>query len=748
MMEGPQPEFVFHSVRLFKDQPLGSGSYGTVCRAECDCLPCAAKILHQALFQIEDPGCFAMLQRFECECRLFSVAKHPNIVQHLGTYHDPDSNLPVLLMELCDESLTRFLERSMGPLPYHVEINICHDVALALCYLHANSLLHRDLTGNNVLMIAGARAKVTDFGMSKLADINPRLTPLTSTLCPGNQQYMPPEALQAPPHYDAKLDCFSWGVLGVQVMTRQFPDPGPPNRTISYDGDRVIQEVIPEVERRESHICLISPSHPLLRHVTSCLSFKRKDRPAAHDLCGRLARLKREPRYTESLQQALTVTEERERVVGLTQQVSALQAERQERLVNKEQTTALVRQQQQLLARQAEELQRLSAVVEEKSRAQEQLEAELQQRGRELLHQRQSLSTERERQIDITDSLRQGLRQKDGTVSRLQQALSEKDRRIAQLEQALLVNSVLIPPGEREHKSLLGEAKWEEGPTAPRGIYRGSAVVRGDTVYMNSVKVRKVYSYHIVSRVWASEPSPSFVSFTLAIVNDLLTTVGGFAAGTLTSSLFSLTGGRWVELLPPQQTATINSAVVSTEQALIVAGGFDGHRNVDVVEVLNTDTLEWAFAHPMPHCFGLVTATVCDGQLYIAGGYVGAAQPSPSVLTCSLADLIGIRPKRRIFPSRQREVWRQIHNAPFTRSTLVSCSGRLLAVGGANETEVPTASVSQYDPNTDSWRVVSHMGTGRYRCLAAALPAIELIVVGGRVPDSPQSASVEIATFL
>ena len=747
MMEGPQPEFVFHSVRLFKDQPLGSGSYGAVCRAECDCLPCAAKILHQALFQIEDPGCFAMLQRFERECHLFSVAKHPNIVQHLGMYRDPDSNLPVLLMELCDESLTRFLERSMGPLPYHVEINICHDVALALCYLHANSLLHRDLTGNNVLMIAGARAKVTDFGMSKLADINPRLTPLTSTLCPGNQQYMPPEALQAPPHYDAKLDCFSWGVLGVQVMTRQFPDPGPPNRTISYDGDRVIQEVIPEVERRESHIRLISPSHPLLRLVTSCLSFKRKDRPAAHDLCGRLTGLKQEPRYMESLQQALSVTEERERVVGLTQQVSALQEERQERLVNKEQTTALVRQQQQLLARQAEELQRLSGVVEEKSRAQEQLEAGLQQRGRELLHQRQSLSTERERQIDITDSLRQGLRQKDGTVSRLQQALSEKDQRIAQLEQALLVNSVLIPPGEWEHKSLLGEAKWEEGPTAPRGMYRGSAVVRGDTVYMNSVKVRKVYSYHIVSRVWSSEPSPSFVSFTLAIVNDLLTTVGGFAAGTLTSSLFSLTGGRLVELLPPQQTATINSAVVSTEQALIVAGGFDGHRNVDVVEVLNTDTLEWAFAHPMPHCFGLVIGAVCDGQLYITGGYIGAAQPSPSVLTCSLDDLIGIRPKRRIFPSRQREVWRKIHNAPFTRSTLVSCSGRLLAVGGATETEVPTASVSQYDPNTDSWRVVSHMGTGRYRCLAAALPASELIVVGGRVPDSTLSASVEIATF-
>ena len=76
----------------------------------------------------------------------------------------PTHRLPVLLMELCDQSLTTFLERSPGPLSYHIQINICHDIALALVYLHSNGLIHRDLTGNNVLMIAGTRAKITDFG--------------------------------------------------------------------------------------------------------------------------------------------------------------------------------------------------------------------------------------------------------------------------------------------------------------------------------------------------------------------------------------------------------------------------------------------------------------------------------------------------------------------------------------------------------------------------------------------------------
>ena len=61
------------------------------------------------------PGTVSYLQRFEEECRLLSLARHPNVVHYLGTYRDPGTRLPVLLMELCDESLCRFLEHS---LPY------------------------------------------------------------------------------------------------------------------------------------------------------------------------------------------------------------------------------------------------------------------------------------------------------------------------------------------------------------------------------------------------------------------------------------------------------------------------------------------------------------------------------------------------------------------------------------------------------------------------------------------------------
>ena len=83
---------------------------------------------------------------------------------------DPELRLLVLLMELMDESLTRFLERVQDPLTYHTEVNLFHDIALALSYLHSNGIVHRDLSSNNVLLMAGSRAKVTNFGMVKLYD--------------------------------------------------------------------------------------------------------------------------------------------------------------------------------------------------------------------------------------------------------------------------------------------------------------------------------------------------------------------------------------------------------------------------------------------------------------------------------------------------------------------------------------------------------------------------------------------------
>ena len=306
-----EQEFTFRKVQLLKNETLGTGSYGAVCKAKCDQLICAAKLLYPVLFQmsISDFGKEnkQLFCRFEKECQFLSRVNHPNIVQYLGTYRDPETNAPVFLMELMDESLTHFLESSPGDIPYHIQVNLSQDIAQALAFLHTNGIIHRDLSSNNVLLIAGSRAKVTDFGMSKFTGLNATRI-ATMTQCPGTLVFMSPEVLDEPPVYTDKLDNFSFGVLIVQIVTKQFPAPGNQFEEVMFPSPRnptykvKSRVAIPEVKRRQAHISLIDPTHPLLPIALECLKDNPMERPSSQQLCQSLDALRRTFKYVESLQ--------------------------------------------------------------------------------------------------------------------------------------------------------------------------------------------------------------------------------------------------------------------------------------------------------------------------------------------------------------------------------------------------------------------------------------------------------------
>ena len=298
-----QQEFTFKNVQLFKNETLGTGSYGAVCKAKCDQLICAAKLLYPVLFQmsISDSGKEnkQLFHRFEKECQFLSRVNHPNIVQYLGTYRDPETNAPVLLMELMDESLTHFLESSPGDIPYHIQVNLSQDIAQALAFLHTNGIIHRDLSSNNVLLIAGSQAKVSDFGKSKFTDVNATQCSATMTTFLGTPAFMPPEAFNEPPEYTDKLDNFSFGVLIVQIVTKQFPAPGNQFEAVMFPSPRnptykvKSRVAVPEVERRQAHISLIDPTHPLLPIALECLKDEAEERPSSQELCQSLDALKK-----------------------------------------------------------------------------------------------------------------------------------------------------------------------------------------------------------------------------------------------------------------------------------------------------------------------------------------------------------------------------------------------------------------------------------------------------------------------
>ena len=315
----------FKSIQLFKEETLGIGSYGKVCRAKCDNLPCAAKIIHETLFdptaaeQISHGSRHRLpIRRFEQECEFLNTIRHPNVIQYLGMWQDPDTGLPVLLMELMDESLTHFLETMTRSIPYHIQVNICHDIALALTFLHTNGIIHRDLSSNNILLIRNVRAKVTDFGMAKLSDFNPQnlMSHLSFTMCPGTDVYMPPEAVQDKSVYTEKTDCFSFGVIVVQTLTHQFPKPDDRMQRVEMNHPELprgtLMVCVPEVDRQQNHISQIDRSNMLLPIALDCLKDRDVERPSAQQLCERVAALRVTNVYAESVRGVQMTISERD----------------------------------------------------------------------------------------------------------------------------------------------------------------------------------------------------------------------------------------------------------------------------------------------------------------------------------------------------------------------------------------------------------------------------------------------------
>ena len=706
-------QFSFRNVELFKEETLGTGSYGKVCKAKCDGLPCAAKIMHPTLFDLRDPGTVSYLQKFEEECRLLSSARHPNVVQYLGTHRDQETRLPVLLMELCDESLCRFLEHSPRLIPYHIEVNIAHDIALALVYLHHNNITHRDLTGNNVLMIAGARAKVTDFGMSKLASVNPRMTPLT--LCPGNVHYMSPEALEEPPSYTNKLDIFSFGVLLVQIMTRQFPKPGPRFEVVSVPNfpEGTINRAVPETERRSSHFQMIADTHPLKAVATTCLKRKEEERPSAQQLNSTLSGLKPTPAYTQSLQQTQTGMKE---IESLRSRIQDQNHTYQEEMKQKE----------EVIAQKQRENKELQAQVQQLQQQLQEKEREAQQKARELQEKNQTSEQQ---------------------MFQLQQTVAEKDRVIGDLLQTI---SAQNQPASGNIAATvvqkdISQLKWKDGKEVPNKMWIRSAVVDGNTVYIIPAGSLKIYSCQITSQdlQWSTLPDAEYFNPSLAVIGGILTTVGGYRDPEFTNSLLSLPGsggrGQWSQIFPTMPTLRSRTVSVTTQQTLIVAGGVAQEGNLDIVEVMTIPTRQWTTASHLPHPFGRISGTICGDQLYLAGGWDALDEPSKSVLTCSVTDLLSPS-------SLSTGVWHHARDLPVIQSTLTTLGGHLLAIGGEDDSGRDTVDVHCYDTHTDSWQVVSKMKNKRRLCLAAVLPEDYLLVVGGHCGFG-STDSVEIGTL-
>lgn len=261
---------------------VGRGSYAVVRELEIRGKKVAGKRLHEALFEsASSERRDDMLSRFARECGILQSTKHPNIVRFLGVHVERDCPLPYLVMEYIDTTLADYLQKYGVPEP-PIYYNVFSDVALGLRYMHGQSppIIHRDLSANNILLTSSLQAKISDMGVSKVLDVTPsEKTRMTQTAGPGTHCYMPPEALVDKPHYDTAIDVFSYGILMLHVLCRDWPVPSAPTMIDPSNPDRVLP--VTEFERRIHCVAKIEEGidHPAIPLLRKCIHNNPANRP-------------------------------------------------------------------------------------------------------------------------------------------------------------------------------------------------------------------------------------------------------------------------------------------------------------------------------------------------------------------------------------------------------------------------------------------------------------------------------------
>ena len=191
-------------------------------------------------------------------------------------------------------------------------------------------------------------------------------------------------------------------------------------------------------------------------------------------------------------------------------------------------------------------------------------------------------------------------------------------------------------PAQRPLSTSSGEGvirlNWTQGRMAPCKMVRSTdAVVEGSVAYFRREGTEQVHAYNSTTDTWTQLPDGRTAYTTLAIVNGLLTTVGG----SNSNKLLSLTGEekdrKWTEVFPPMTTKRKLVIAVTTGRALIVAGV-----GLATVETMNTDTRQWSTAADLPQPMASGSATVCGDRIYMS--------KEKSVITCSLPALLLVRP--------------------------------------------------------------------------------------------------------
>ncbi len=170
-------------------------------------------------------------QRFIREAQAAGILNHPSIVTVHDIGQDEESGVSFIAMEYVEGHNLKEVLSQGRTLTFDQIGDIIAQVGEALDFAHAKGIVHRDVKPANIILLEGNRAKITDFGIAKIASGAANLTTTGQFL--GTPNYMAPEQIKGAP-VDGRTDIFALGICLYECLTRRKPFGGDSLTSISY----------------------------------------------------------------------------------------------------------------------------------------------------------------------------------------------------------------------------------------------------------------------------------------------------------------------------------------------------------------------------------------------------------------------------------------------------------------------------------------------------------------------------------